>query len=83
MKIKIDLGSVIPLSAWDLLKAFVLMPVSLLATRCTAMSRSRWVKKGALEGESGRQNQMTKAHRQVAPPSWNGVSERALGFPGL
>lgn len=70
VKINSVLGSVKPRATWLLSKALFLIPESLEATRLTAMSRSRWLRNLAFEGESGRRNQMTKAQRQVAPPSW-------------
>jgi hypothetical protein len=47
-----------------------LIPVSLPATRLTAMSRSRSVKKKEFAGESESKKKITNAQRQVAPPSW-------------
>lgn len=65
------LGSRKPSFTCDLSKDLFLIPVSLPATRLTAMRRSRWLRNLALEGESGRKNQMTKAQRQVAPPNYD------------
>lgn len=74
MKINRVLGSRNPHLIWDLSNDLFLMPVSLPATRFTAMRRSRWLRNAALEGESGSRNQMTKAQRHVAPPSCFQVS---------
>lgn len=63
------LGSVKPRATWLLSKALFLIPESLEATRLTAIRRSRWLRNLAFEGESGRKNHMTKAQRQVVPPS--------------
>ena len=71
MNSKMALGSVNATPICFLSKALFLMPVSLPATRLTAMSRWRCFKNHALDGESGRRNQITKAHMQVTPPSYN------------
>jgi hypothetical protein len=54
MNTRIALGSVRATVSWSLLKALFLMPVSLPATRLTAIKRSRCVRKRAFAGESGR-----------------------------
>ena len=67
-KTKIVLGSKKPNFTCFISKVLFLIPVSLPATRLTATSRSRWERKRAFEGESGRNNHMMMAQRQVAPP---------------
>ena len=69
MKIRIVLGSKKPLATWALSNDLFLIPVWFPATRLTAMRRSLWLRNLALDGVSGRRNQMTKAQRQVTPPS--------------
>jgi hypothetical protein len=76
VKSKIVLGSIRPLATCFLLKDLFLIPVSLPATRLTAIRRSRGDKKAALVGESGRKNQMTNAQRQVTPPSYRAKEKR-------
>jgi hypothetical protein len=69
MKMRIVFGSVKPNLIWLLSKDLFLIPMSLLATRLTATRRSRWLRKYAFDGESGRTNHTAKAQMHVAPPS--------------
>lgn len=64
------LGSKKPNLTCFISKVLFLIPVSFPATRLTATSRSRWERKRAFEGESGRNNHMMMAQRHVAPPSY-------------
>ncbi len=56
-----------------------LIPVSLPATRFTAMRRSRSFKKRQFDGASGSRKYITKAHRQVTPPRIKNINSQRSG----
>lgn len=68
MKRRIALGSLNVLRACFLLKVLFLIPIWFCATRLTASTRSRLVRKKAEAGESGKTKKTTKAQKQVAAP---------------
>ena len=74
------LGSLNASKAWSLRNTLFLMPVSLPATRLTAIKRSRSLRNLALEGESGRRNHSTSDHRHVVPPRMKKMSSYRSGF---